>query len=155
MGEVMRAGWLRALWWWIIPLMALGVVLVLVEYTFFPTTTSILFAGILEGLILATTVAVLGIFFIWVRSVDFSDSGLTFIIGFRKVEVSWHDLLPPTSPVIMGTIPFKYRRNGQVQTSDGLAVSKKLARAILADPRCPRFGLDSRIWKSLGGAPSN
>jgi hypothetical protein len=94
-------------------------------------------------------VASLAVFFSFVRRVELSPADLTFAVRFRRVRVSWQDLVPPRQPFFI-TISFRYRRDGVVQENDGLAVSRPLARVILGHPSCPKFRLDSRIWSSLG-----
>jgi len=148
-GEVIASSWWRSTLWWILLCIAAGIGLVLFHYEVAPTSPRTLVIGIVEGFALALAVAYVSIFFVWVRSVELRGSGVTFVLGFRRVEVAWKDLVPPNAPYSI-IVTFRYRRNGVVNTNDALAITKSQARAILTDSRCPSFSLDAKILQSLG-----
>ena len=97
-------------------------------------------------------VACATVFFSFVRFVRLSRSGLEFEIGLKSIEVEWDDLVPPRAPYFI-TINFRYRSAGVIQERAPLTVTRRVARAILQDPRCPRFELDAKVWASLGLTP--
>jgi hypothetical protein len=146
---VVRTNWIRsAAWLWVPALAAsltLGALEVLVSRV--PIGSSLPFLFGLAAIAFAGFG--LALQFAWVREIHVSNGGVMFLIGRRRLQVGWADLEPPPIPLLL-TIPFAYRRNGVVQRSDGLPVSKKQAIAILTHPSCPPFSLKAEVRRSLG-----
>jgi hypothetical protein len=103
-------------------------------------------------LLLATggfvTVACVSVFFWFVREIELSQREVVFRVGFRRIVVEWQNLVPPRAPYFI-TIVFRYRKNGVLQENGVLALTRRLAHAILLHPSCPKFEMAAKIWSSL------
>lgn len=84
-----------------------------------------------------------------VREVRCSSDHVEFVQGGEVIRLAWRDLLPPTDPYGVGSIVFRYRKDGVVQTR-GFGLSREQARGVLAYPPCPRFELSPEILRSIG-----
>ncbi len=153
--EYVRAAWIFSS---ITPLvagfLALAVVVAFAEGATSHSTgsPSLQYAAIavaVAGTALVSGVTVLTSF---VRAAELTPRGATFRIGTRRVAVRWEELVPPQGPFLLA-MTFRYRRDGKVQERDTLVVTRRLARAILSYPSCPRFNLPEPIWASLRMRP--
>jgi len=147
-----RAGWMRSA---LVPLIGaviiIGVLSTLLRAATTHSSPSLVASEwpLIVGVASVVAVASLTVFFSLVREVELSPTNIDFRVGFRTIRVAWVNLVPPRAPFFIG-ITFWYRRAGVVQESDGLVLTRRLARAILEHPSCPRFEMAGRIWSSLG-----
>lgn len=90
-----------------------------------------------------------GAFLIGVRTSEMSSSGVELTAGLSRLSVRWKDLLGQTYPYLFGFM-IEWKDPNQPGGTNGIAVTKAMARAILRHPSCPPFHLSKEIRDSLG-----
>ena len=124
-------------------------------YTVSTGTSDGAFAAVWPPLVATVGIVVVAsstIYFTSVREAEFTPTHATFLVGLRRIPVAWEDLTAPRAPAAIG-ITFGYRRDGITHEGDGLFMTRKIARALLEDPHCPKFSMDVKVWQSLGLTP--
>lgn len=93
------------------------------------------------ALLLVAVVLYVGTFLAVTRRIELSDDGVRFVEGFQTTRIRWYDLRPPVESVLLGF---------RIWSGDkAFVVSKRMAIAILADPRCPKFDIDKATRAAL------
>jgi hypothetical protein len=151
---VIRSHWLRWLLRVVWPALAIGVLIDL--YGSFADHRTWL--GSVEtiglGLLLSLSVLTVGLALVAVRAVEISDSGVTFVSGFKRFHIAWSELSPPVYPLYVGGLSFVRKPHLPDERPSSYTANREQAVAILRHPKCPKFALSPEILTSLGLRPS-
>jgi hypothetical protein len=97
----------------------------------------------------ALVLLILGVIeFASIRKIELSSDGVRFVYAFQKLLVRWDELRPPIYPYFQG-ISLGWQPRGAPAPTKWFPLNRRMANAVLDDPRCPRFQLSEDIRKSL------